>query len=87
MHDAGGTIAFETASPPNLLNAWGSNLTGWSTAVTMAVGYGASSLELFPPQRSGVPCTTPPTRLWVEGYTCFNDSVLAGWKGQLTPAN
>ncbi len=87
MHDAGGTIAFETASPPNLLIAWGSNLTGWSAAVTMAIRYGASSLELFPPQRSGVPCTTPPTRLWVEGYTCFSDSTMAGWKGQLTPAN
>ncbi len=87
MHDRGGTIAFETASPPNLMIAWGSNQAGWDAAVSMAAGYGASSVELFPPERSGVPCTEPPTRLWVQGYTCFSDAIMAGWKNQLTPAN
>jgi hypothetical protein len=79
MRAQGGAITFQTASPPNLLAAWGTNPAGWNAAVQLAHAFGASSLELFPPKNTG-PCTTPPQRLWISGYTCFRRATLLGWK-------
>jgi hypothetical protein len=83
MKQQGGSIAFQTAAPPNLLLAWQSNLAGWNNAVSLASSFGASSLELFPPERAGVPCRDAPVRLWVSGYTCFYPKVMAGWSKQI----
>jgi len=79
MRSEGGDITFQTASPPNLLTAWGTNGAGWNAAVQLAQSFGASSLELFPPKNTA-PCTMPPQRLWISGYTCFREKTLVGWK-------
>jgi hypothetical protein len=79
MGSLGGEITFQTASPPNLLAAWGTNLDGWNAAIGLAHEFGASSVELFP-QKSTGPCTDPPSRLWVDGYTCFSTGTMLRWK-------
>jgi len=81
MRRRGGEITFQSASPPNLLLAWGTNLAGWNAAVRLAHRFGASSIELFPPERFG-PCTTP-TRAWFSGYTCFPKKTLLRWKREI----
>lgn len=81
MKHKGGSITFQTASPPNLLAAWGRNRAGWNAAVSLGASFGASSLELFPPK--GVPCRDKPARQWISGYSCFGKRVLAGWKNEL----
>lgn len=86
MKARGGSITFQTASPPNLLLAWMTNRAGWNAAVSLAASYGAGSLELFPPKQPGPACTTA-TRKWVAGYTCFSKKVLAKWKGAITGVN
>ncbi len=78
MRQKGGPIGFQTASPPNLLLAWGTNRAGWQAAIALAHRFGASSVELFPPKARG-PCTTS-MRLWVAGYTCFSAQQLGAWK-------
>jgi len=83
MKRRGGSITFQTASPPNLLLAWQTNFAGWNSAVWLGSGFGASSLELFAPERSGTPCHDAPMRLWVNGYTCFSKKVMASWSGRL----
>ena len=79
MESLGGEITFQTSSPPNLLAAWGSNEGGWSAAVGLAHQFGASSVELFAP-KGNTPCTDPPGRLWVDGYTCFSSATMVRWK-------
>lgn len=83
MKTRGGEITFQTTSPPNLFLTWMSNRAGWNAAVTLAAGYGAGSLELFPPKVAGEPCTTK-ARMWVTGYTCFSKKILNGWKETIT---
>jgi len=83
MKQQGGSITFQTAAPPNLLAAWHGNLAGWNSAVSLAKGFGASSLELFPPERAGVPCHDAPVRFWVSGYTCFYPKIMSGWSKQI----
>jgi hypothetical protein len=83
MQSLGGEVTFQTAAPPNLLTAWGSNSTGWNSAISLAHQFGASSVELFAP-KGITPCTDPPTRLWVDGYTCFSIATLKRWKGIIT---
>jgi hypothetical protein len=83
MKSRGGNLAFQTASPPNLLLAWMTNRAGWDAAVSLAASYGAGSLELFPPKQPGPACATA-TRKWVAGYTCFSKRLLAKWKGAIT---
>jgi hypothetical protein len=82
MRAKGGAITFQTASPPNLLAAWGTNVAGWNSAVHLGAQFGASSIELFPPERFA-PCTTPPNRLWFNGYTCFKNAAMQSWKNEL----
>jgi len=82
MQRRGGGVTFQTASPPNLLAAWGTNLAGWDAAVRLASSFGAASLELFPPERSQATCLTP--QGWTRGYTCFSKAVLARWKHALS---
>ncbi|HTA40214.1 MAG TPA: hypothetical protein VK760_14115 [Candidatus Acidoferrales bacterium] len=79
MESLGGEITFQTASPPNLLAAWGTNAGGWNAAIDLAHQFGASSVELFP-QKSTGSCTDPPSRLWVDGYTCFSAGTMLRWK-------
>ena len=83
MKSRGGSITFQTASPPNLLLAWNGNRSGWNAAVLLAARYGASSVELFPPERSRTPCHDAPVRVWVNGYTCFSKRVMARWSSRI----
>lgn len=79
MQSLDGEITFQTASPPNLLAAWGTNDGGWDAAFGLAHQFGASSVELFVP-KGITPCTDPPSRLWVDGYTCFSTATMLRWK-------
>jgi hypothetical protein len=76
MKSRGGEITFQSASPPNLQKAWGTNRAGWDAAIQLARGFGASSIELFPPKGNPT-CITPGG--WIAGYTCFPRSVIDTW--------
>lgn len=81
MQSRGGPISFQTASPPKLLDAWKTNAKGWNEAVALAAHFGATSVELFPQEKTG-PCTTP-TRKWVNGYTCFATATMLKWRAEI----
>lgn len=81
MRNQGGPISFQSASPPKLFAAWGGSARGWNAAVRLAKRFGASSLEVFPPD-GDEPCVTP-ARQWIAGYTCFSATTLARWKAQI----
>jgi hypothetical protein len=83
MRAQGSPISFQTASSLNLTAAWGSSRAGWNAAAQLAHRFGASSLELWPPERVE-PCTAP-NRDWLSGYTCFSTGKLLQWKSGLAP--
>jgi hypothetical protein len=83
MHAQGPPISFQTASSANLTVAWGGSRAGWNAAAQLAHRFGASSLELWPPER--VETCTAPGRDWLAGYTCFSSSKLLEWKSGLAP--
>lgn len=83
MRAQGAPISFQTASSPNLTLAWGRSRVGWNAAAQLAHRFGASSLELWPPERVE-PCTAP-GRNWLSGYTCFSTRRLLEWKSGLAP--
>lgn len=83
MRAQGAPISFQTASSGNLTQAWGGSRAGWNAAAQLAHRFGASSLELWPPERVE-PCTAP-GRDWLAGYTCFSTSKLLEWKSGLAP--
>jgi hypothetical protein len=79
MKSRGGEITFQSASPPNLLAAWATNRAGWNAAVQLASGFGASSIELFPPKGNRT-CMTADG--WIVGYTCFPRSAADKWASE-----
>ena len=88
VHARGTLLTFQTAAPPRLLAAGGTNLAGWNIAVDLAQQFQAGSLELWPPE-STLPCLTPAG--WLRGYTCFPRKTVLGWsrevlKGENRPA-
>ena len=84
LHAQGVLVSYQTASPGNLNHTWKGNTAGWNAAVRLAHQYGATSLELWPPEASTLPGPEPcqySGHPEFTGYTCFSTGALLNWSG------